>query len=175
MNIPTLPLSATQWHSPLGDLLLVAHPHALCGCWFSDQKGIPTWAIQAPHAPHPLLETAIAQLEGYFAGTHQHFTLPLDWGHGTPFQQDVWQALLSVPYASTQTYGQLAQCLQRPQAARAIGAAVGRNPLGIIVPCHRIVGADGSLTGYTGGLARKRFLLELESSGHRTPNIQVLN
>lgn len=159
------PIARTVWHSPIGGLLLVAHEQALLGCWFEDQSGIPAWASQAAeHAGHPVLQDAIAQLQDYFAGRRQDFDLPLDFGGGTDFQQAVWRALASIPYGQTASYGQLALAVGRPKAVRAIGGAVGRNPLGIILPCHRIVGADGSLTGYTGGLERKRALLRLEQA-----------
>jgi methylated-DNA-[protein]-cysteine S-methyltransferase len=107
---------------------------------------------------------AQTQLAQYFAGQRQHFDLPLDLSQGSALQQLVWQALLEIAPGQTCSYGQLARRIGRPQAARAVGAAVGRNRLSIIVPCHRVIGSDGALTGYAGGLARKRALLQLE--GH---------
>ncbi|MEY5100989.1 MAG: hypothetical protein RJA36_3708 [Pseudomonadota bacterium] len=159
------PAARTVWRSPVGELLLVAGERALLGCWFCDQSGIPDWARQAPMQPaHPLLLEAIAQLQAYFDGRRRDFELPLDCSRGTDFQQAVWRALAAIPCGSTVSYGQLAQAIGRPRAVRAVGAAVGRNPLGIILPCHRVVGEDGALTGYTGGLARKTFLLQLEQA-----------
>ena len=113
---------------------------------------------------HTLLQNAAQQLQAYFAGDLTAFDVPLDLSAGTAFQQSVWQALLRIPSGQSQTYGDLARLLSRPQAVRAVGAAVGRNPLSIIVPCHRVLGAGGQLTGYAGGLWRKQALLKLE--GH---------
>ncbi|MEO0003819.1 MAG: hypothetical protein RLZZ22_1511 [Pseudomonadota bacterium] len=163
MNTPATALHSIRWHSPVGELLLVCHEQALCGCWFGDQQGIPAWTGSATAGPdHPLLIQARAQLQAYFDGQRREFELPLDYSNGTEFQQAVWRALALVPHGQTTRYGQLAQALGRPRAVRALGAAVGRNPLAIFLPCHRVIGADGSLTGYTGGLARKAFLLQLE-------------
>ena len=111
-----------------------------------------------------MLLRARAQLERYFAGQSKTFDLPLDLQSGTPFQQSVWAALLAVPAEKTLSYGQLASTIGRPAAVRAVGAAVGRNPVSIVVPCHRIVGSNGALTGYAGGIARKAALLKLESA-----------
>ncbi len=149
--------------SPLGPLTLAATDTGLAGVWFDDQKHHPG-DLQAPDQPgQPWLALAAAELQRYFAGQLQMFTVALA-PQGTPFQQQVWQALLHIPHGQLGTYGQLAQQLGRPTAARAVGAAVGRNPLGIIVPCHRVVGKDGSLTGYAGGLHRKQALLKLEGA-----------
>ena len=120
-------------------------------------------ACPAPYQPGSITR-ACAQLQAYFERQRQDFELPLDYSHGTEFQQSVWQALTLIRYGHTTPYGQLAQALGRPRAVRALGAAVGRNPLAIFLPCHRVIGADGSLTGYTGGLARKTFLLQLEQA-----------
>ena len=110
-----------------------------------------------------MLASAIEQLSAYFAGTRRSFDLPLD-PRGTPFQRLVWDAVLAVPYGETRTYSQIARAIGRPNAVRAVGAANGANPLAPIIPCHRLVGADGGLRGYGGGLAMKRWLLELEQS-----------
>ena len=110
------------------------------------------------------MRLAQTQLQAYFGGQRQTFDLTLDWPQATAFQLSVWKALLSIPFGKTRTYGQLARQLSKPQAVRAVGAAVGRNPISIIVPCHRVLGQDGSLTGYAGGLQRKSALLALE--GH---------
>ena len=109
-----------------------------------------------------MLQRAAAQLNEFFSGQRQSFDLPLDLTNGTAFQQAVWQALLAIPFGQTTSYGELARRIGRPKAVRALGAAVGRNPIGIIVPCHRVIGADGSLTGYAGGLDRKTALLRIE-------------
>jgi len=157
----------TRTSSPLGDLILACSDRGLCGVWFEGQRHFPSDALvqswqQA--SDHPtLLETA-TQLQAYFAGRRTVFDLPLDLSRGTPFQQAVWHALLAIPAGVHQSYGQLALELSNPQAVRAVGAAVGRNPVSIIVPCHRVLGSTGQLTGYAGGLERKRALLLLE--GH---------
>lgn len=109
----------------------------------------------------PVLAQAAAQLAEYFAGQRQNFTIPLA-PRGTPFQQEVWRALCAIPYGQTRSYGQLAAALGRPSAARAVGGACRRNPIWLMIPCHRVVGASGSLTGYAGGLERKKALLALE-------------
>lgn len=146
-------------------LLLAAHEQALCGLWFEDQKGIPDWAVRArPAEQHPMLDMATEQLKSYFDGQRAGFDLPLDLTTGTPFQQAVWQALQSIACGETTSYGDVARRIGKPSAVRAVGGAVGRNPIGIIVPCHRVVGQDGALTGYTGGLDRKIALLRLESA-----------
>jgi len=155
----------TNWNSPVGPLLLSATDDALCGVWFGDQKGIPAWAEASPVQPQQRwLTEAISQLQDYFGARRRHFDLPLDLSQGTAFQQDVWRALAAIPYGQTVSYQHLSQAIGRPQAVRALGGAVGRNPLGIILPCHRVVGANGHLTGYTGGLERKVALLQLEGA-----------
>ena len=112
----------------------------------------------------PLLEEAARQLRAYFAGQRQAFSLPLG-PRGTAFQLQVWQALQTIPYGEVRTYGEIARAIGKPKACRAVGMANHKNPISIIVPCHRVVGADGSLTGYGGGLAAKEFLLALEQGG----------
>jgi methylated-DNA-[protein]-cysteine S-methyltransferase len=162
-------LHALRTESPLGPITLLASPDGLCGAWFDDQKHGPSVAEQKhwrPDTQHPLLRQADQQLQAYFAGKLTGFDLPLDLSNGTAFQQAVWQALLTIPSGSSQSYGELARRLDNPKAVRAVGAAVGRNPVSIIVPCHRILGAGGQLTGYAGGLWRKQALLKLE--GHPT-------
>lgn len=153
--------------SPLGPLLLAASPRGLAGVWYADQRHGPLpqqvqrWPIDHDH---PLLRTAAAQLDAYFRGERLDFDLPLDLSGGTPFQRAVWLALLGIPAGHTRSYGDMARQIERPAAVRAVGAAIGRNPLGIVVPCHRVVGGNGSLTGYAGGLDRKRALLRLEGA-----------
>lgn len=153
--------------SPLGTMLLAASPHGLIGAWFTDQRHFPrAERIQGwPQAPtHAVLVDAGRQLSAYFQGARKSFELPLDFASGTAFQQAVWQALLQIPAGGTLSYGALARQLGKPAAVRAVGAAVGRNPLSIVVPCHRVLGANGALTGYAGGLERKTALLQLESA-----------
>ena len=166
MNTPN-PCLQKVIATPLGDLRLVASPRGLAGIWFvHDQQHAPSDERLAswPHVErHPELDLAARQMEAYFQGALPHFDLALDVAQGTVFQQQVWHALLDIPAGETTSYGVLAQRIGRPNAVRAVGAAVGRNPLSIVVPCHRVVGAGGALTGYAGGLERKRALLRLES------------
>jgi methylated-DNA-[protein]-cysteine S-methyltransferase len=155
--------SSCRTPSPLGELLLVANGDALCGVYFEGQKYFPEHALQWDESPRlPLFVEAISQLRQYFAGTRTAFDLPL-MPEGTQFQRDVWKAIGETPYGQTITYAELARRCGRPSSARAAGAATGRNPLTLVIPCHRIMGSDGALTGYAGGLERKRALLTLES------------
>ncbi|GEB47774.1 MULTISPECIES: methylated-DNA--[protein]-cysteine S-methyltransferase [Streptomyces] len=152
--------------SPLGPLTLVAADGLLCGLYMEGQRHRPaqqTFGAPAPAGAAPFREAA-EQLAAYFAGELREFDLPLAL-EGTAFQRTVWRELCRVPYGSTVTYGQLAERIRSPGSARAVGLANGRNPVGIVVPCHRVVGASGSLTGYGGGLERKRRLLGLEGAG----------
>lgn len=161
----TTPTFAAQARidTPLGPLTLAATARGLALAWF-DQQAHRSETIEAPLQPeHPLLLQTAREFGEYFAGQRRVFTLPLD-PQGTPFQQRVWQRLLTIPMGALSTYGQIAQQLGLPSAARAVGAAIGRNPIGIIVPCHRVIGRDGSLTGYAGGLPRKEALLRLEGA-----------
>jgi len=149
--------------TPLGPLVLAATETGLAGAWFDDQKHHPG-AIDAPvDATHPHIVRAAQALQAYWRGRPQSFDLPLD-AEGTAFQHAVWQALCTIAPGELSTYGEIARRIGRPSAVRAVGAAVGRNPLGIIVPCHRVVGRDGSLTGYAGGLHRKQALLVHEGA-----------
>ena len=169
MYFPTSTVRSTT-PSPLGVLTLAASAKGLVGVWFGDQAHLPAlspWPLQHDHPV--LLQTAL-ELREYFAGKRQAFTVALDLAYGTAFQQQVWQCLRDIPPGATTTYGAISQRLGNPNAVRAVGGAVGRNPIGIIVPCHRVIGANGSLTGYAGGLDRKVALLALE----RTPSLSVL-
>jgi methylated-DNA-[protein]-cysteine S-methyltransferase len=149
--------------SPLGPVLLARTAKGLAGAWFEGQKHHPG-AIAAPVCPNdPLLSEVTSQLKRYFAGASTPFDLPLDL-LGTPFQQSVWRALLAIPAGSTSSYGEIARSVTAASAVRAVGGAVGRNPVSVIVPCHRVVGRDGSLTGYAGGIDRKVALLRLEGA-----------
>ncbi|WP_327400206.1 methylated-DNA--[protein]-cysteine S-methyltransferase [Streptomyces sp. NBC_01288] len=148
--------------SPYGPLTLVADDDgALCGLYMVDQRHRPPEENFGIPDDTPFAETT-AQLQAYFAGELKEFTLQLRL-HGTPFQQTVWDQLRRIPYGETRSYGDLADALGNPGASRAVGLANGKNPVGIIVPCHRVVGANGSLTGYGGGLDRKQRLLDFES------------
>jgi methylated-DNA-[protein]-cysteine S-methyltransferase len=147
-------------------LRLAANDRALVGVWFHDQRHAPDAAVMrawVDHPDHPVLREAAQQLQAYFARQRPAFDLPLDLSHGTAFQRAVWQALLAIKGGHTLSYGALAQRLNAPRAVRAVAAAVGRNPLSIVVPCHRVLGARGELTGYAGGLPRKAALLQLEA------------
>ena len=143
------------WNSPLGPLCLTQEEGSLVSLQFC--PAVP----QDIPGPTPLLAEAQRQLEEYFAGARTSFDLPLA-PHGTPFQQAVWGALLDIPYGETRSYGQIAAAVGRPKASRAVGGACHCNPIAIIVPCHRVVGASGNLTGYAGGLDLKAALLALE-------------
>lgn len=149
----------TRW----GDLTLAASPRGLVGVWFVDQRHYPQRLTGPRDDRHPTLLLAQQQLQAYLAGSREAFNLPLDLSGGTAFQQSVWQALLQIPSGATCSYGDIGMRLGKPTAARAVGAAVGRNPISIIVPCHRVLGAQGALTGYAGGLERKARLLALET------------
>jgi methylated-DNA-[protein]-cysteine S-methyltransferase len=144
--------------SPVGPLTLVSSTQGLQGVLWS--PGPPRSACEDSRSV-AILDAAAAQLDEYFAGSRRSFDLPVDLD-GTAFQLQAWQALAEIPYGETVTYGEQARRLGRPAAARAVGAANGQNPLSIVLPCHRVVGADGSLTGYGGGLETKRRLLEHE-------------
>ena len=157
----TLSVSA---ETPLGPVLMAEKDGRLAGVWFSGQRHFPAEASDWLQETTPLLKRAGAQLAAYFAGELTGFDLPLA-AVGTPFQQAVWRQLVGIPYGQTRSYGQVAQALGKSSASRAVGTAVGRNPWSVIVPCHRVLGSGGQLTGYAGGLDRKRRLLALESGG----------
>ncbi len=156
--------TTTTWASPLGEVIIAASPLGLCGVWFHDQKHLPEWKIWpwSPDLLTPMLSKTKRWLSTYFDGKGASAMPELDLSGGTVFQQAVWRALLAIPSGATQSYGALAAGLGAPNAARAVGAAVGKNPISIIVPCHRVMGASGALTGYAGGVVRKQRLLEIE-------------
>jgi len=155
--------------SPLGELMLVSDGSALTGLYFVGCDHLPatrgSWTLKVQH---PVLKKAVTQLQEYFAGKRESFSLPLNLS-GTAFQKRVWAEIARIPYGNTISYSHLAQRAAAPQAIRAAGTTTGRNPVSIIVPCHRVVGKNGSLCGFAGGLERKRQLLNLESS-HAKPN-----
>jgi methylated-DNA-[protein]-cysteine S-methyltransferase len=149
--------------SPVGRLTLVASDTGLAAVlWENDNPKRVPLAIAGEDASHPVLRDAERQLKEYFAGTRTSFDLPLDF-HGTDFQKRVWAQLLAIPFGETRSYGEIAQTLGNPGASRAVGAANGRNPISIIAPCHRVIGASGKLTGFAGGLEAKAHLLALEA------------
>jgi methylated-DNA-[protein]-cysteine S-methyltransferase len=154
-------ISWTVYESPLGPLTLAAGPRGVTHLWFPGRAGSLDERDHDRDRDTATLAGAVAQLEAYFAGERRTFDLPLDLA-GTPFQQQVWAHLRQIPFGTTIAYSQLAQRLGRPDVVRAVGAAVGRTPVPIIVPCHRVVAVDGALTGYGGGLHRKQALLGLE-------------
>lgn len=152
----------TYHDSPVDSLLLTAEEDSLTGIYFASGKHPPAIGEDWKEQPrHPVLRAAKKQLDEYFAGRRRRFDLPLA-PQGTPFQLAVWQALRDIPYGETRSYGDIARRIGRPKAMRAVGAANGANPISIVVPCHRVIGADGTLTGYGGGLPRKQKLLVLE-------------
>ena len=151
--------------SPIGRLLLLGDAHALTGLWMIDAKRhTDRGEAGLTRSPEAFREVA-EQLKAYFAGDLKEFTVPLA-PSGTPFQLAVWTELTKIPYGSTVSYGDIARALgKRLVASRAVGLANGANPISVIVPCHRVIGSDGSLTGYGGGLDRKQLLLQLEGAG----------
>ena len=187
-HAPDAPLATRTLASPIGDLRLYAAPAGLRAILFPENRHLPRLEAGAPpsgartsssdsrtptsggRTPSSATRTAAAhldaaarQLDDYFAGRRRSFDLALD-GLGTPFQRIVWAALLRIPFAATWSYGQLAAAIGKPSASRAVGAANGRNPLPIVVPCHRVIGGDGALTGFGGGLPTKRWLLAHEAA-----------
>ncbi|MFO6421071.1 methylated-DNA--[protein]-cysteine S-methyltransferase [Hylemonella sp. W303a] len=155
-------LCHTTLNTPLGTVLIARNAEGLSGLWFEGQKYHPG-TLSAPRLDDDtLLTDAVTNLCDYFTGKPLR-ALPVS-PSGTPFQQAVWRALLAIPAGTTVSYGELARRLGRPDAARAVAAAVGRNPVSVIIPCHRVLGANGALTGYAGGLPRKQALLTLEGA-----------
>jgi methylated-DNA-[protein]-cysteine S-methyltransferase len=155
--------------SPVGPLQLVARDDALVAVlWTPDRPGrVHLGAIRETKA-HPVLDATATQLDEYFTGSRRRFDLPLALD-GTPFQRAVWQALALIPFGETRSYRSLSHAIGRPRALRAVGAANGRNPISIIVPCHRLVGASGALTGFAGGVASKAWLLRHEGARDADP------
>lgn len=160
-------ISYERISTPIGALLLIADAKALRFLHFPNEQArvrvAPDWT-----RGNRVIEKTARQLAEYFAGQRRTFDLPLA-PTGTEFQRRVWQALSTIPYGEARSYAAIAKAIGRPTAMRAVGGANGRNPIPIIVPCHRVIGAKGALTGYGGGLERKRFLLALERSGESSP------
>ena len=159
----------TRVPSPLGSIAIAATAEGLTGLWFTTQQRFLPAELTGPgawldDAGHPVLQQAGRQLAEYFAGQRCRFDLPLDLRCGTDFQQSVWQALLGIGHGEVTSYGEVSQRIGHPSAVRAVGSAIGRNPVSIIVPCHRVMASSGALTGYAGGLDRKIALLRLEGA-----------
>ena len=152
-----------RFDSRLGPMTIAASETGVCGLWFEGQKHQPILEDRLNSVSDHFLQGAREQVLAWLAGDLSGFDLPLDLQTGTDFQQSVWQALLDIPRGQTITYAQLGKRMGKPKASRAVGGAVGRNPLSIIVPCHRVVGSNGEMTGYAGGIDRKRELLSLEA------------
>ena len=150
-----------ETQTPLGTVIVAANPQGLIGVWFNGQKHFAGIAADWQPEETALLREAAQQLQAYLQGRLTQFNLPLV-PQGTAFQQHVWQTLQALAYGETCSYGALAAAMGKPQAVRAVAAAIGKNPLSIIIPCHRVVGSQRQLTGYAGGLARKQWLLALE-------------
>ncbi len=154
-----------EMKSPVGRLKIVGTDAALVAVlWEKEKEGRVRLEKLEKSARHSLLLEAEKQLKEYFSGTRKEFDLPLE-ALGTPFQKKVWEALKRIPFGKTQSYSQLAQKIGAPKASRAVGAAIGRNPISIIVPCHRVIGKSGKLTGFAGGLEAKEILLKTENIG----------
>ncbi len=156
IETPTITVYFAYHESPIGLIEIGCDTSAVVSLDFVDER-------QHEIGPNPIGIKALTQVVGYFAGTRLDFDLPLAMP-GTPFQQAVWKQLLRIPFGQTRTYQEIAQAIDRPRAVRAVGAANGSNPISLIVPCHRVIGSDGRLTGYGGGLWRKKWLLEHEAS-----------
>jgi methylated-DNA-[protein]-cysteine S-methyltransferase len=149
--------------SPVGELKLVASDKGLSAIlWENDSPSRVRLGTPVRDNNHPVLREAEQQLQDYFSGKRKTFSIKLDTA-GTVFQKKVWQALLTIPFGETRSYSQIAEQIGHPKAVRAVGAANGRNPLSIIAPCHRVIGANGKLTGFAGGLTHKASLLALEA------------
>lgn len=151
----------TCYHSPIGDMLISATDAGISQLTIAPVNSREHLAYCQLPSTHPLLHEAVRQLTEYFESTRKNFNLPLDL-QGTPFQLRVWEELRRIPFGQTISYADLARRIQQPEAVRAVAAANGRNPIWVIIPCHRVIGADGSLTGYAGGLWRKEWLLNHE-------------
>jgi methylated-DNA-[protein]-cysteine S-methyltransferase len=159
----------TYRSSPVGVLTLAADEHnRLCRLEFTESAPV----VATDDVPSGVIAETVRQLDEYFAGTRREFELDLA-PRGTAFQLAVWDALLAIPYGATASYGEIARAVGRPNAVRAVGQANGRNPIAIVVPCHRVIGSDHSLTGYGGGIDRKRFLLALEGAAALTPALDL--
>ncbi len=153
-------LYESTMNTPVGALRLLASDRGVAGIYFQEHKNTPERST-SPDPDHPMLKMLSLQLQQYFDGARRRFEIPLD-PQGTEFQKQVWSGLTEIPFGKTESYGQLATRLGNPLASRAVGRANGLNPISIVVPCHRVVGASGKLTGYAGGLEAKQWLLQHE-------------
>ena len=153
----------TYYDSPLGTVTLQANEQGLLGVWFETHTTKPE-DLGTQEDSFPIFQSVKEQLERYFAGEAVQFDVPIA-AKGTPFQQSVWHALTTIPYGETWSYAQLADAIGNPKAVRAVGLANGKNPVSVIVPCHRVIGKNGKLTGYAGGVERKQRLLAIEGIG----------
>ncbi|MCG9566021.1 MULTISPECIES: methylated-DNA--[protein]-cysteine S-methyltransferase [Vibrio] len=153
----------TYYDSPLGTVTLQANEQGLLGVWFETHTTKPE-DLGTQEDSFPIFQSVKEQLERYFAGEAVQFDVPIA-AKGTPFQQSVWHALTTIPYGETWSYAQLADAIGNPKAVRAVGLANGKNPVSVIVPCHRVIGKNGKLTGYAGGIERKQRLLAIEGIG----------
>ncbi|MEI7737716.1 MAG: methylated-DNA--[protein]-cysteine S-methyltransferase [Betaproteobacteria bacterium] len=168
--MPESHISRSLSPTPLGEMLVLCSEKGLRGCWFLGQSHFPKDAFnfnESQTAKSTQIHQAVShQLALYFSNQIDKFDICLDLDNeGTPFQKEVWHVLTSIPYGATLSYSTIAQKINRPNAVRAVGSAIGRNPISVIIPCHRVIGANGSITGYAGGIERKRSLLFLE--GHQ--------
>lgn len=168
------PLVFKTMPSPVGALTLVASGKGLTAIlWENDHDGRVPLGEMTEDSGHPVLVETARQLEEYFTGRRKTFSVPLDF-NGTDFQKAVWNALLNIPFGETRSYGEIAVQLGNPKAVRAVGAANGKNPISIIAPCHRVIGSNGKLTGFAGGLAAKALLLKLEGAGAEQTELFLL-
>ncbi len=168
------PYSQALIPTPIGDVLTMCSEKGLRGCWFIGQSHFPKQSLeqcsQDPTIGKRFHQAVKLQLENYFKNQIDKFNIELDLNNlGTSFQKDVWLALLNVPFGHTVSYSDIARTISRPNATRAVGAAIGKNPISVIIPCHRVIGSNGDLTGYAGGIERKKYLLGLEKLRHTTP------
>lgn len=157
--------------TPLGAITLAATSQGLAGLWFDGQKHHPGELVAPVDARQRWIAQALDELAAYWGGEPRGFAVPLD-AHGSDFQRSVWQALRGIGRGTTQSYGAVAASLGRPEAVRAVAAAIGRNPVSIVVPCHRVLGRDGSLTGYAGGIERKAALLDMEGAKRQVRRVE---
>jgi len=155
----------TYYDSPLGTVTLQANELGLLGVWFETHTTKPE-DLGTQEDSFPIFQSVKEQLDRYFAGEAVQFDVPIA-ATGTPFQQSVWHALTTIPYGETWSYAQLADAIGNPKAVRAVGLANGKNPVSVIVPCHRVIGKNGKLTGYAGGIERKQRLLAIEGIGEK--------
>lgn len=169
---PEEPIFYRDMPTPLGQMRLVASPKGLRGAWFTDQDLLPSAESWTLAEANPILEQARRELDEWFAGQRRIFDVPLD-PIGTTFQHKVWHALCALDFGKLASYGDLARTVGSPKGAQAIGGAVGRNPIIIIIPCHRVIGADTSLTGFGGGLPRKQALLAHEGNRYVSRNARA--